>query len=467
MHTYYMAIDVGASSGRHILGWLEDGVIRLEEVHRFTNGPVKRDTCMAWDVDHIRKEMIAGLRKAGDIGKRPDSLGVDTWGVDFALLDKDDQVLGDVVCYRDRRTRGMMDEVFARMPVEELYARTGIQIMYINTVFHLMAVKLGQPELLAQARTCLMMPNFLSFLLSGVKKNEYTMASTSQLVNAETGMWDEEIFIRLGFPLDAFPALEMPGTPAGSLTPSIKAAVGYDCRVMLPPSHDTASAVLALPAVDDESIYISSGTWSLMGIERLRPDCRDICRLAGFANEGGYARRYRFLKNIMGLWVIQNLKKEIAPDVDYDTLARMARAGMDFTGTIDVNGPEFLMPDSMKDTVVAVARKELGVAPKTDEQILAVGYRSIAESYAATARAVEALSGKTFSRVHIMGGGSQDRLLNQLTVEATGRDIYIGPVEATAVGNILSQMLADGVFPDMQSARRAVASSFKVERVEV
>ena len=308
MATYYAAVDMGASSGRLILGHMENGKIELEEIHRFENGMVKKDGELCWEFDRIFKEIVTGLKKCKEIGKIPVSMGVDTWGVDFVLLDKDEKVIGNTVGYRDHRTDGMDEEVYKTISLEELYARTGIQKAIFNTVYQLMAVKKKHPEYLEQAEALLHVPDYFHYLLTGQKTCEYTEATTGQLVNAETKDWDYEIIDRLGYPRRIFQKLIMPGTSIGHLKEELQKEVGFDVEVVAPATHDTGSAVLAVPANDDDFIYISSGTWSLMGIERKTPDCSPKSCELNFTNEGGYAGRFRYLKNIMGLWMIQSVR---------------------------------------------------------------------------------------------------------------------------------------------------------------
>lgn len=466
MSTYYMAVDIGASNGRSILGWLEDGKIRLQEIHRFTNGPVETNRGMVWDVDHLFREIVAGLRIASDLGKRPERLGIDTWGVDFVLLDENDALLGDAVCYRDARTRGMQDKMHGIISEKELYARTGIQSLTFNTLYQLLAIQTRTPEHLDRARSFLMMPEYLHFLLTGAKVNEYTIASTSEMLDADARDWDRDLLRAVGLPEGIFHTPRQPGTPVGALRPEIRQQIGYDLKVVLPPCHDTAAAVLAVPAENEgETIYLSSGTWSLMGIENAKPDRRDECRLAGFTNEGGYNRRYRFLKNIMGLWIVQSLRREIAPDHGFGELIAQARQGMDCQALFDVNADDFLAPASMKQAILDHCSRSDGPVPGSNAQILACAFKSLAASYADTVREIEMLSGRTYDSVNIVGGGSQDDFLNALTAETTGKTICAGPVEATAIGNILSQMLGDGVFADVSSARRAVRESFEVRKI--
>jgi rhamnulokinase len=465
-----MAVDIGASSGRCILGWRENGKIHLEEVHRFLNGPTEINRTMVWNVDRLFAEIVEGVRKAGEMGKRPDSLGVDTWGVDYLLLDKDGKEIGDAVCYRDHRTDGMDREVEKHIPATELYARAGTQFILFNTIYQLQALKLQHPEQLDAAQTLLFMPEYLSYRLTGKMMNEYTIASTSGLLNAASCDWDRDVIERLGLPQRIFGTVHQPGTTLGTLRPEVRDQVGYDLAVMLPACHDTASAVLAMPATGDagdDAIYISSGTWSLMGIERLEPDTRDICRQRGFTNEGGYDRRYRFLRNIMGLWMIQSLRRELFPDHGFGELSDMARTALSYPARIDVTDHEFMAPESMRQAIVRHCVRNGGPEPASDLEVLACTYNSLADSYAATAKEIENLAGRAYSRISLFGGGCRDRLLNELTAKATGKEVYAGPVEATAIGNILSQMLARGEFADLAAARRAVAESFEVEKVRL
>lgn len=465
MPNYYMAIDVGASSGRNILGWLENGKIRLREIHRFANGPENRGGTLVWNVDRLFEEMTAGLRLAGEMGLKPKSVGVDTWGVDFVLLDTDDSLLGNAVAYRDARTRGMIEKVAEIISPQELYARTGIQSLVFNTIFQLQAMKTRSPGLIEQASRLLMMPDYLHFLLTGLKTNEYTEASTSQLLSAGAKDWDRDLINTLGYPSRIFGPISQSGIGVGTLRPEVRERVGYDLEVVLPPTHDTASAVLAVPDGGRKSIYLSSGTWSLIGIENTQPDCRDEARRCGFTNEGGYGGRYRFLKNIMGLWIIQSLRKEIAPEKTFAEVASLAREGLNYEATIDITNEDFLAPDSMKGVIVEHVRRSGAPEPDNDAQLLACAYKSLAKSYAVAAEEIEAISGEKYNRINIVGGGCQDALLNELTARATGREVFAGPVEGTAIGNILSQMLRDGIFVDVAEARRAVADSFEVKQV--
>lgn len=464
MEKYYLAIDIGASSGRHILGSVQDGKMQLEEIYRFPNGMTKKDGHRCWDVQRLFREILTGMKKCAELGKIPESVGVDTWGVDFVLLDEQDHMIGDAVGYRDSRTAGMDEEVYKEVPLEELYHRTGIQKAIFNTVYQFMALKKQQPEYLQRAKTFLMIPDYFHFLLSGVKTVEYTNASTTQLLNPETFDWDRELMRRLGYPEEIFPEIAKPGTVLGNLKPEIAKEVGYSCKVVLPATHDTGSAVLAVPAEDDDFLYISSGTWSLMGIERRSADCSDASMAHNFTNEGGYERRFRYLKNIMGLWMIQSVKKELNDAYSFAELCTLASQA-DFPSRVDVNDEAFLAPDSMIQAVKDMCAKNGDPVPQTPGEIASCIYQSLAESYGCTVREIEELTGRTYSRIHIVGGGSNADYLNQLTAQATGKEVYAGPGEATAIGNLAAQMLQDGVYGSVEEVRRAIGASFAMKKI--
>ena len=461
MAKYYAAVDMGASSGRLILGHMENGRMELEEIHRFENGMVKKDGELCWEFDRIFKEIVAGLKKCKEIGKIPVSMGVDTWGVDFVLLDKDDKVLGNTVGYRDHRTEGMDEEVYKLIPVEELYARTGIQKAIYNTIYQLMAVKTKHPEYLEQAETLLHVPDYFHFLLTGQKTCEYTEATTGQLVSPITKDWDYELIDMLGYPRKMFQKLIMPGTGIGHLSDKIREEVGFDLEVVAPATHDTGSAVLAVPANDDDFIYISSGTWSLMGIEREKADCSKKSCEMNFTNEGGYAGRFRYLKNIMGLWMIQSVKKESAPDMGFGEICALASKET-IRSFVDVNDARFLAPENMTAEVKSACEEAGEQIPQTIGELAAVIYHSLAKYYAKTAEEIEKLTGIDYSRIQIVGGGANAHYLNELTAEYAGKNVYAGPTEATAVGNFAAQMIAAGELKDLKAARACIAESFEI-----
>ena len=463
MTKYYLAVDIGASSGRLILGHLENGKMELEEVHRFENGMVKKDGELCWEFDRLFQEIKNCLNKCKEIGKIPVSMGVDTWGVDFVLMDKDDKVLGNTVGYRDHRNEGMDEEVYKTISLEDLYARTGIQKAIFNTVYQLMAVKTKHPEYLEQAETMLHVPDYFHYLLTGKKTCEYTEATTGQLVNAETKDWDYELIDKLGYPRKMFQKLIMPGTSVGHFTEEVKAEVGFDVEVVAPATHDTGSAVLAVPANDDDFIYISSGTWSLMGIEREKADCSKKSCEMNFTNEGGYAGRFRYLKNIMGLWMIQSVRHEYDDKYGFAEICQMAEEAKDFPSRVDANDECFLSPESMIEEVKDYCRRTGQKVPETLGEIATVIYTSLAECYAKTAKELEEMTGRTFSRIHVVGGGSNAGYLNELTARATGKEVHAGPGEATAIGNITAQMLKAEEFKSIEEARTTIHESFGIK----
>ena len=463
MTKYYLAVDIGASSGRLILGHLENGKMELEEVHRFENGMVKKDGELCWEFDRLFQEIKNGLKKCKEIGKIPVSMGVDTWGVDFVLLDKDDKVLGNTVGYRDHRNEGMDEEVYKTISLEDLYARTGIQKAIFNTVYQLMAVKTKHPEYLEQAETMLHVPDYFHYLLTGKKTCEYTEATTGQLVNAETKDWDYELIDKLGYPRKMFQKLIMPGTSVGHFTEEVKAEVGFDVEVVAPATHDTGSAVLAVPANDDDFIYISSGTWSLMGIEREKADCSKKSCEMNFTNEGGYAGRFRYLKNIMGLWMIQSVRHEYDDKYGFAEICQMAEEAKDFPSRVDANDECFLSLETMIEEVKDYCRRTGQKVPETLGEIATVIYTSLAECYAKTAKELEEMTGRTFSRIHVVGGGSNAGYLNELTARATGKEVHAGPGEATAIGNITAQMLKAEEFKSIEEARTTIHESFGIK----
>ncbi|MBQ9701055.1 MAG: rhamnulokinase [Lachnospiraceae bacterium] len=463
MEKYYLAIDMGASSGRHILCHMEDGVMKLEEVHRFENGMVDVDGSKCWDADKLFAEIKAGMKKCKDIGKIPVSVSVDTWGVDFALIGKDGKRIGNAVGYRDNRTKGMDEEVYKYISEEELYLRTGNQKAMYNTIYQMMALKVKSPELLDSADAMLHTPDYYQYLLTGKKASEYTISTTGQLVNPTTKDWDYELIDRLGYPRHIFPEMKAPGTVLGELLPEVQAEVGYNCKVIMAASHDTASAVMAVPAMGKDSVYISSGTWSLMGVELDDAICTRESMAANFGNEGGYGYRYRFLKNIMGLWMIQSVRKELDKKYSYPELCQMAEEAKDFPSRVDVEDDIFFAPDSMIEAIQNYCQKTNQPVPNTPGELATVVYQSLAECYGKAIREIESLTGKSYDVINIIGGGSNAEYLNELTAKCTGKTVYAGPTEATAIGNVVAQMIADGVFSSLEEARENIFKSFEVK----
>lgn len=465
MEKYYLAVDIGASSGRHMLASMKDGNMQLEEVYRFANGMDNKDGTLCWDVERLFREIKNGLKKCKEIGKIPVSMAIDTWGVDYVLLDKDDQILGDTVGYRDSRTNGMDEKVYEKISPKALYARTGIQKQIFNTIYQLMAVKETHPEYLERAESMLMIPDYFHFLLTGVKKMEYTNATTGQLIDPKTNDWDYELIEMLGYNRKMFQPVSMPGTVVGNFTKEIQEEVGFDCEVVLPATHDTGSAVLAVPTNDDNAIYISSGTWSLMGIERKEADCSEESMKANFTNEGGYDHRFRYLKNIMGLWMIQSVKKEFEEDLSFADICDRASKET-ITSIVDCNDDCFLAPESMIQAVQDFCKKTGQPVPKTVGEIAAVIYNSLGKCYGDTVKEIEAITGNTYDTIYVVGGGANAGYLNELTAKYTQKKVSAGPTEATAIGNMIVQMLHDGVFASLPEARVCVGRSFDIKNYD-
>ena len=452
----YLAIDIGASSGRHIVGWIEGGLLKTEEVYRFTNGTSSKGGRLVWDTERLFAEVLQGLKTAQIKGSTPEYIGLDTWAVDYALLDKQDKLIGEVFAYRDSRTNKAADAVHRIISFDELYKRTGIQYQPFNTIYQLYADKLSGK--INEAESLLMLPDYLNFLLTGVKKQEYTNATSTGLVNAQTGNWDGNIIDLLGLNKKLFGGLSQAGTEVGELKKEIQTAIGYNATVILPATHDTASAVLAAP-LDEESPYISSGTWSLLGIEQSHAHTDEDSRKANYSNEGSINFNFRYLMNIMGLWLFQNVKNDLG-NLSFETLAQMAKCKED-CGIIDVNDNRFLSPKNMMDEINKALGKSLSSA-----SIMRVIYDSLAKSYADAIKELEKNTGKKYKTLNIIGGGSRDNLLNELTAKATGKKVIAGPVEATAIGNLIMQMIGAGEISDLPEARKIIKKSFDIKEVK-
>lgn len=459
----YLAIDFGASSGRHIIGSLENGKMVLKEMHRFDNGPKKVDGHLCWDLDYLFGEIITGLKKCKEAGEIPDYLGIDTWGVDYVLLDDDGKILGSTYAYRDSRTKGMDDEVYKIIPEKELYARTGIQKASFNTIYQLMAVKMQEPENMEKAKYYQNLPDFFEYRLTGVAMNEYTEATTTQLVSPTTFDWDYELIEKLGYKKELFQKLQKPGTVRGHFTKAIQDEVGFDCEVILAPSHDTASAVLSVPIREDlDNLYISSGTWSLMGIENKEAICTPKSQEYNFTNEGGYDYRFRYLRNIMGLWMIQQVRHETGDAYSWDQLAKEAYKEIDFPSRVDVDDECFLAPENMTEEIKDYCRRTDQKVPEGIGQVASVVYQSLVDDYVKTTEQLEEMAGRKFNSIHIVGGGSMNPFINSLVAKKSGRTVVAGPGEATAIGNIACQMIRSGDFKDLADARNHIYDSFGV-----
>ena len=456
--TYYLAIDIGASSGRHILGWMEDGVLHTEEIYRFENNLKRREDALVWDLDNLVTQVKLGIRKCKTIGKLPQTVAIDTWGVDYVLLDAQKQELLPVYCYRDSRTAEIVPKVEEIISAGELYARTGIQKQNFNTIYQLYCDK--HSGKLEQAKYFLMMPAYLSYCLTGKIANEYTNATSTGLVNAKTYTWDARILDELGISAELLGELSMPGDTIGGFTKEMQDFAGFDAEVVFCPSHDTASAVAACP-LKEEGLYISSGTWSLFGTELLTPILSENARLANFTNEGGIAHRFRFLKNYMGMWLFQNIRRDLNKSMTYDEMMEAAMTSGSYH-YIDVNAPGFVAPENM----IQAIRDYLKMPELPLDVLLNSVYHSLAKSYGDAAEEIERLAGISAPAIHIVGGGCQDSYLNRLTAEYTGKKVYAGPVEATALGNLIAQILV--VNPDytLEKARTLIRTSFHIEEVK-
>ncbi|MCL2163897.1 MAG: rhamnulokinase [Oscillospiraceae bacterium] len=470
---YFLAVDIGASGGRCILGWLENGRLMCQEINRFFNGMSKQGGHLCWNTNILLAGIISGLRRCAEIGRIPVSVGIDTWGVDFVFLDENGRMTGDAVAYRDERTNGMDTQTFACIPEHELYQRTGIQKLSFNTIFQLMAVKMSSPGFPKQAESLLMMPDYLHYRLTGAVKTEYTIATTSGLVNAESKTWDDKIINACGFPRGIFREIAPPGTVLGDLLPEIQEQVGFNCQVILPCTHDTGSAVMAAPSQGDEdTLYISSGTWSLLGVERLDPDCSETSMKAGFSNEGGYGYRYRYLKNIMGLWMIQSVRKDFlsecpsenSNDYSYEMFCEMAEQSK-ISSLVDCNDARFLAPENMSREIQKACKESGEQVPEEPGEFAAVIFKSLAACYRDAIQSLERHTGVTYPAIHIVGGGSNNMPLNKLTAQYTGKTVCAGPTESTAIGNLTCQMIRKGEFSGLEEARAVIRRSFEIKEV--
>lgn len=450
--TYYLAIDIGASSGRHILSHFESERLVLEEIYRFDNNLTQSKDGLVWDIESLFSEVLKGIKKCKKIGKIPKSIAIDTWGVDYVLLDENKKEIKPCYCYRDGRTNAVVDEVESLVSPAALYAKTGIQKQNFNTIYQLYADK--KNGRLQNAKYFLMMPEYLSFKLTGVCKNEYTNATTTGLVNAKMKTWDNDILSALDLPSELFGKLNTPSGVVGDLSADIQKAAGFHSTVLFAPSHDTASAVCACP-MSDNDLYISSGTWSLIGTEITEPILNDSARKLNFTNEGGIDYRFRFLKNYMGMWLFQNIRRNLNKSMTYDEMMSLAMNCGKYK-YFDVNDSTLVAPKNMIDAIgKLIGSDDLGL-------ILNSAYHSLAKSYADAVNEIEAVTGKRFNAIHIVGGGCQDKYLNVLTRDYTGKSVTAGPIEATATGNIVSQIMRDKKI-SLAAARDLIKNSFDIK----
>ena len=461
----FLAVDIGASSGRVMLGRWDGGRFALEERHRFWTGPVEEGGHLHWDAPRLWQEIQAGIRAYASQHAAPlAGIGVDTWAVDYGLLDADGRLLGNPYHYRDRRTEGAPALVDQVVPPAELYALTGIQRLPLNTLYQLAAAaRLGDPQL-ASAETLLLMPDLFHYWLTGRKVAEYTNASTTMFLNARERGWATELLDRLGVPTRMLPPLVEPGTVLGLMLPELRDALGLrsDVPVIAVGTHDTASAVAAVPGLDERSAYISSGTWSLVGVELPAPVLSDAARRLNFTNEGGVGGTIRFLKNVGGLWLLQECQRrwqEEGRSYSWPELVALAEAAPPLRSLVDPDAPEFLAVGDMPATIRAYCRRTHQPEPESVGAVARCCLESLALKYRWVVEALEELTGRTIETVRVVGGGSQNGLLCQLTADACRRPVVAGPAEGTALGNILVQAMAAGHLPDLAAGRRAVAAS--------
>jgi len=467
----FLAVDLGAESGRVVAGKFDGETVGLEVVQRFPNGPVRVGAHLYWDILRLWSDIKTGLTKATQkYGDRVVGIGLDTWGVDFALLAADGTLLGNPYHYRDSRTDGMMEAAFAKVPREEIFEQTGIQFMQLNSLYQLLALVEAQSPLLDAARAFLTIPDLLNYWLTGRKASEFSIATTTQCYNPRTGAWAFEMLEKLDIPTRMFGEIVPSGTVLGTLLPSVAAEMGLPAvPVIAPATHDTGSAVAAVPMQPDHAIYLSSGTWSLMGVEVAEPVINAAMLAHNFTNEGGVGGTFRLLKNIMGLWLVQECRREwrrAGADYDYATLTQMAADAPGFVSFVVPSEASFMAPGAMTPRIRAFCERTGQVVPETRGAVLRTVLESLALEYRWVAERLDELTGKRLETIHIIGGGSQNELLDQFTADATGRPVVAGPIEATALGNVLVQAVALGHLESIAAVREVVANSFVLKTFE-
>jgi len=460
----YLAVDLGAESGRVMAGLWNGRKIRLQEIHRFPNGPVPLAGALRWDVLRLWAEVQNGLALAGKkFGNAIVSVGADTWGVDFVLLNKNDEMLGQPYHYRDARTNGLMEKAFKKVPRAEIFAQSGLQFMQLNSLYQLLAWKAHSPAILEAADCLLFMPDFLHWAMCGAKCAEFTIASTSQFVHPLRRNWSLPLLRKLGLPTHFLPKIVPPGTILGRLRNSLPGV-----KVVAPPSHDTASAVAGVPAAITGKAnwaYISSGTWSLMGAEVTQASLSARTQELNLTNEGGLDGTYRLLKNIMGLWLVQQCKRAFdarGGQHDYGQLARMAARAPALRSIVNPDDARFLNPPDMPKAIQDFCRETRQPVPKTEGELVRCAYESLALKYHEVLGWLEELTGNRIEVIHIVGGGSKSGILNQFTADACQRPVLAGPVEATAMGNLLVQVRASGELSSLAEMREVIRKSSEV-----
>lgn len=474
--TVYVAVDLGASSGRHLAGVYDGRRLDLAEIHRFDNVPVHAGGCLYWNVLSLWSHVVEGLRAAAvHYAGQIQSVGVDTWGVDFALLGRGDQLLANPVHYRDRRTEGMLDRALSIVSKEEIFDSSGLQFMQINTLYQVLAMKVSNSPVLEAAESFLMMPDLFHWLLTGVKANEFTNATTTQFFNTRRKAWATDLFDKLGLPARILGQIAQPGTRLGRLRPEVAADTNLPgLNVVLPGTHDTASAVMAVPAAGTVSAtpdwcYISSGTWSLMGLELPAPVINAQCLAMNFTNEGGVGGTVRLLKNIAGLWLIQECRRvwnSHGQNLNWVQLGRMADEAQPLASIIDPDDPKLLAPVDMPQAIRDLCRESGQPVPESEGGVVRCALESLAMKYRVVLERLERLADTSIRTIHVVGGGAQNRQLCQMTADACGRQVIAGPVEATAIGNVMMQAIAAGEVKSIAQARDIIRQSFAVETYE-
>ena len=461
-----LAIDLGASSGRGIIGGFDGEKLSLREIHRFSNDPVKVSGSLHWDILRIFFEIKNAIRTCANSDDRDiQTIGIDTWGVDFGLLGVDGKLLENPFTYRDSRTDNINEQAYKRIPREDLYNTTGLQYLQFNTIFQLLALSMHRPHILERAETMLMIPDLLNYFLTGMKKTEYTIASTTSLVNAKTRTWDSSLFAPMGIPERLVTEIVPPGNILGGLLTEILEDVGdIKANVVNVAGHDTGSAIAAVPARGENFVYISSGTWSLMGTESKEPIINAKSALYDFTNEGGVNNTIRVLRNVMGLWLVQESRRQWEREGDkstFDELADAALKAAPCKSLINVDLPEFLAPGNIPRRIRELCEKTGQPVPQTKGEIIRCIFDSLALTYKRTLAQINELTGVRAPYIHIVGGGTKETLLCQFTADACGVPVYAGPVEATAIGNIAVQMMALGEISSLGEAREIIANSFE------
>jgi rhamnulokinase len=465
-----LAFDLGAESGRGLVGAFDGARLQLEVVHRFPNGPVQTLDTLHWDVLRLYDEMTAAMRRVSAEHGAPASVGVDTWGVDFALLGRAGTLLGNPRHYRDPHTETVMGEAFRKVPKTEIFRRTGIQFMRFNSLFQLLAMQRDRSPLLEAAEMMLFIPDLFHYWLTGIKVNEYTDASTSQMIDPGTRSWARELIAKFGLPDRVLGSLVKPGTVLGPLRGSVGSQTGLTgVPVIAPATHDTAAAVAAVPARGNAWAYVSSGTWSLMGAEIPEPLTHDQVHAVNFTNEGGVGGTVRLLKNIMGLWLVQECRRaweRAGQEYGYEALMKLAADAPAFFSLVNPDDDTFILPANMPQALVDFCRKTGQPVPESPGPVVRCALESLALRYRWVLERLEELLGRRLDIIHIVGGGCQNTLLCQLTADACNRTVLAGPVEATAIGNVLTQMLGLGLIKSLEEGRAVVRRSFEVVTYE-